>query len=33
VTDLDGEHLRDLVPVVGDSLGVIGARGLATVYP
>ncbi len=33
VTDLEGEHLRDLVPIVGDSLGVIGARGLATVYP
>jgi hypothetical protein len=32
-TDLEGRYLNTLVPVLGDSRGVIGVRGLATVYP
>ena len=32
-TDLEGRYLNTLVPVIGDSRGVIGVRGLATVYP
>lgn len=31
--DLEGRYLKTLVPVLGDSRGVIGVRGLATVYP
>jgi hypothetical protein len=31
--DLEGRYLNTLVPVLGDSRGVIGVRGLATVHP
>lgn len=32
-TDLNGGYLHDLVPIVGDARSVLGAQGLATVYP
>lgn len=32
-SDLDGHYLNTLVPVIGDSRGVIGVEGLTTVYP
>jgi len=31
--DLEGRYQDTLVPVIGDSRGVTGVRGLATVYP
>lgn len=33
VADLTGSFTHDLVPVIGDSRGVISVRGLAEVYP
>ena len=31
--DLEGRYANTLVPVIGDSRGVTGVRGLATIYP
>jgi hypothetical protein len=31
--DLEGRYVNTLVPVIGDSRGVAGVRGLATIYP
>lgn len=33
MVDLEGRYVNTLVPVIGDSRGVAGVRGLATIYP